>query len=326
MDRQQTIELVVRQLGAGVITRDDLLYVAGASREPSASTPTVEQSDVRPRNLTHVFYSIGGIIALVGVAVLVAQNWEEIGFGGRVIVTLGIALVTYLTALGIRNDEHSALSQVLFTIAAALAPLGVYVLLDQAGRDFTLGAQVGTALMLGLMFSVAFVVSRRPVLVLITIAFATWAYYAIILRVLSESAYYFDSDVLKWATMLIGFSYLCIGHGYRVSLGGQINRVTKHLYGVGTLAVLGAGISIGGVFDVAYIAFIFAAFYGSVYLKSGEMLSLGAFFLVAHIINLTSEYFVDSIGWPVALIGVGFLVIGVGYVTVYLNRRYVNAG
>ncbi len=324
MDRQQTIELVVRQLNAGIISKDDLLSVAGSSAPLAAPASTEGQSNVRPRNLTHVFYSIGGIIALVGVGVLVAQNWEEIGFGGRLLVTLGIALATYLMALVLRKDEHSALSQVLFIIAAALAPLGVYVLLDQAGKDFSLGAQIGTALMLGLVFAVAFVASRRPVLVLITIAFATWAYYTIILKVLSESVYYFSGDVLKWATMLLGFSYLCIGYGYRTSIGGYVNQVTKHLYGLGTLAMLGAGIAIGGVFDVIYIALLFAAFYGSVYLKSGEMLGLGAFFLVAHIINLTAEYFVDSIGWPVALIGIGFLVIGVGYGTVYVNRRFVK--
>ena len=103
-----------------------------------------------------------------------------------------------------------------------------------------------------------------------------------------------------------------------------LKKGVPFIYGFGTLAILGAGIFIGGVFDLILIALIFAVFYGSVYLKSRSMLIFGAIFLMAHIIKLTSKYFVGSVGWPVALIIVGFLVIGVGYMTFYLNKRFMS--
>ena len=79
----------------------------------------------------------------------------------------------------------------------------------------------------------------------------------------------------------------------------------------------------GGIFDLITIALIFAAFYGSIYLKSRSMLTLAALFLMGHIVQLTARYFVNSIGWPVALIAVGFLIIAIGYGTLYLNKKFI---
>lgn len=217
----------------------------------------------------------------------------------------------------------------MFTIAAALAPLGSYVLLKEANIDFSWSSQLITAILLFIVFGTALFISKRNILVLITVGFASWAYYALIMKVFGFD--YYDSDFLKWASMLLGASYLFIGYGYRslwqstdLQDDKEKKAIQNVLYGFGTLAILGAGIFIGGFFDLLLIALIFGAFYGSVYLKSRSMLTLGALFLMAHIIKLTSKYFVDSIGWPVALIGVGFLVIGVGYVTFYLNKKFIS--
>ena len=95
------------------------------------------------------------------------------------------------------------------------------------------------------------------------------------------------------------------------------------LYGLATIAILGAGIFIGGLFDLILVLLIFGAFYGSVYLRSGSMLILASLFLIAHTIKLTAEYFVNSVGWPVALICFGFVIIGVGYGTLYLNKTFI---
>jgi len=137
---------------------------------------------------------------------------------------------------------------------------------------------------------------------------------------------------MKWASMLQSSSFILIGYGYHSLFQStdlqdekEKKAVQNVLYGLGTLGILGVGIVIGGLFDLILIALLFGAFYGSVYLKSRSMLTLGSLFLMAHIIKLTSKYFVDSIGWPVALIGVGFLVIGVGYITFYINKKFISA-
>ncbi len=340
MDKEQLIALIEGQLATGKLSKEDLIKIAGIDMNaltrqmPVQTTPLT--ADIAPvkedasKGLIHTLYAIGAIIAVVGVGILTAQFWDDIGFGGRIVVTLGISLVSYITAMILRASEQNMISQILFTVSAALAPVGVYVFLSEANITFDLPVQIMTALVLFIIYGCALVISKKNILVLISIAFASWAYYAFVLNVFDVD-YYSDADFLKWATILIGVSYMAISYGYKAiapALDAQDAKEKKAvqniLYGLGTLGILGAGITIGGIFDLFFIALIFAAFYGSVYLKSRSMLTFGALFLMAHIIKLTSEYFVDSIGWPVALIFIGFLVIGIGYMTFYLNKKFIS--
>jgi hypothetical protein len=334
MDKQQVISFIEGQIKIGAITKADLLAMAGGDVGVTQAVPVatavenpVATEDNAPRNLIHTFYGIGAIIALIGVVILVGQNWTEIGFVGRVLVTLGISFVTYAAGLILAGPEQKAISQVMFTISAALAPLGSYVLLSEANVDFTWVVQIVTAGLLTILFGTALFISKRNILVLITIGYATWAYYAMIFKFFDGL---YSADLFKFASMLLGASYILIAYGYGSSSSAdqsdekERKTIQDAVYGFGTLFVLGAGILVGNIFDMVYIAFIFAAFYGSVYLKSRSMLVIGAFYLMAHIIKLTSKYFIDSIGWPIALILVGFLVIGIGYLTFYLNKKFIS--
>lgn len=336
MDKQQIIAFIEGQLAIGKISKDDLVNLAGGvqsslSQSPFAPLDSMPIKEEHSRNLTHTFYGIGAIIAIVGVGILVAQNWNEIGFVGRVLVTLGISFVTYIIGLILRSPDQKMISQVMFTISAVLAPLGSYILLEEANIDFSLTSQLITATLLFVVFGMALLISKANILVLITIGFASWAYCALVMKVFMLDYYDYDNDLLKWASMLLGTSYLFLGYGYQslwqsTDLQDEKEKkaIQNVLYGLGTFAILGAGIFVGGIFDLLLIALIFGAFYGSVYLKSRSMLTYGAVFLIAHIVNLTSKHFVDSIGWPMALMGVGFLVIGVGYVTFYLNKKFIS--
>jgi hypothetical protein len=109
-----------------------------------------------------------------------------------------------------------------------------------------------------------------------------------------------------------------------ISEGKEKKNIANIIYNLGMLGILGSAISIGGMFDVLFIACIFAAFYGSVFIKSKLMLVSGAGFLIAYIIKITGKYFVDSIGWPVALIGIGFMIIGIGYGTYAIGKKYIS--
>jgi uncharacterized membrane protein len=334
MDKQQVIAFIQSQLSAGKISSGDLMSLAqGGEMTSSASVSNVATSgkainEKSSRDLTHVFYAIGAIIAVVGVGVLIAQNWTEIGFIGRIASTLGISLAAYVAALLLKKDEQRVISQVLFTVSAALAPLGSYVLIHEARIDFSTGQQVITALILAVIFAVALFVSKKSILVLIVTGFLSWAYMALVV----DWSDFRDLDLVKYAIMFLGVAYVLVGFGSKSiipsanSLSDQKEKksVRDVLLTFGTIGILGAAISIGGMFDLIVIALIFATFYASVYVRSRAMLAIGALFLIGHIIKLTGEYFVDSIGWSVALIVIGFLVIAIGYLTYYLNKRFIT--
>lgn len=332
MEKEHIIAFIEEQIAAGKISRADLAELGRGSTFPaqgnlSASAHAKEDSS---KNLINALYAIGAIIAIIGAGILVGEHWEEIGFAGRILATFGIALTSYVFALLLRKPEQRTISQVLFVIAAALSPLGMFVLFQESGVAYSLNIQIGIALGLFAVFLLAYLIARKNILILLSIGFATWAYYSVIFQYLQSAA--FANDSLQWVTMLLGASYILIGYGYHDAAKAldaadakEKKSIVGVLYGVGALAVLGSGIAVGGSFDILYILVLFAAFYGSVYLRNRAMLVLGSLFLVAHIGKLTSKYFAGSVGWPVALIIVGFLTIGIGYLTFYLNRKFIAA-
>ncbi|MEI8337587.1 MAG: DUF2157 domain-containing protein [bacterium] len=337
MDKQQIIALIEGQLATGKISKVDLLSIVNDGApipqpvfhsEPVSGNPLAEEE--HSKNLINTFYAIGAIIAIIGVIILIVQHWTEIGFFGRILVTLGISLITYLCALILDKPDQKKLSQVMFIVSAVLAPIGSVILLNEAKITFDWNIQILTALILATVYGTALFISKKSILMLVAIGFASWAYYASIMKIFSIGMYGSGPNILKWASMLLGVSYILIAYGYNsVTHSDEDDMADKKaiqnvLYGFGTLAILGAGILVGGSFDLFFILMIFAAFYGSVYLKSQTMLTLGAIFLMAHIIKLTSRYFIGSVGWPVALIVVGFLIIGVGYTTLYLNKKFIS--
>ncbi len=317
MEKQQLLAELKQQLQAGIITKSEL----------SALTAT---SDTRDEGISHkmvnVLYTIGTIIAIVGVLILIVQNWDDIGFVGRIAVTLGIACATYAFGFIFKAPHQNKISQVMFFISAVLAPIGSFVLLDEADITMSLTTNIVLALLFAIIYGVAYWATRKNILALVTIGFGSWTYYAILAKLFESSL--FNSDLLKWAAVIAGVAYILMARAFasqqNVESPAENNAVAGVLYAVGSFSILIAGISFGGVFDVLFIAILFAGFYGSIFLKSRAMLGLSALFLMIHIGKLTAEYFADSVGWPVALIFIGFVVIAVGYGTLWLNRKFIK--
>jgi hypothetical protein len=362
MNKQELISLIERQLAEGVISTEDLRGIAGISGQSAQSEQVLQSVQERQlsegmrstpqsnndvtKELSHgmpkIFYIIGAIIAVIGVLSAVIDNWEGIGFAGRVAVTIGISLLTYVFGYVYATDEKGPLAQTCFGISAILAPIGAGVIIDQMSIDPTAMVQIMLSLLLVAMYGAALYRTKRNILILIVVAFASWTYYSCIRFVFGE--FIFDSDFVTWATMLLGLSYILIGYGCASGMRavaegasntsvaqGSVARVipptvvTQILYGAGTLGVLISAMTFREFFDLITFVLIFGVFFASTLLKSRVMLLLGDLFLVIHIIRITSRYFADSIGWPIALIGIGFLLIGTGYLILYLNKKYLTS-
>lgn len=312
---------IEEKLKEGAITRADLQSII----DGHAAMVPAESS----RHLINVLYAIGAIIAIAGAVILVAQEWETIGFIGRVAVTLGIALASYSAALVLGVPERRVLAQSLLVISAVLAPIGVVAVLAEYGWEATYVTQMMVTLALAAVYAGSYFARRFSVAILLIAIYLSLAYYATIAEVTSASLGF--SDVFSWSTAVLGAALVAVGYSVRPRVDATISAVGKErrivssiLTAFGTLGFLSGMSSLGGVFDLVFIALIFGTFYLSVYLKSRVMLILAALYLIGHIFQLTAEYFVDSIGWPLALIITGFLVIGIGYGTFYLNRRFIK--
>ena len=73
-----------------------------------------------------------------------------------------------------------------------------------------------------------------------------------------------------------------------------------------------------------YFIIVIGGFFLAVYVKNRSILVMSTIFLIAHVSFITSEYFADSLGWPISLIILGFIFIGLGYGSVTLNKRYIS--
>lgn len=334
MNKEQILSFIQTQIQEGKIQESDIASLIH-SQTPSATSSVVQPDTVEPKtkssnSVTHAFYAIGTVIVLIGVIILIAQNWVEIGFAGRMAVTLGLGLITYISGLIMRGGEHRVISQIMLTLSVVLIPMGVLVFLDETRTELTLNLQISMACAFAFLYAIAYCVTRRVILMLFITGFLSWAYYAALFKVFDFSV--FDADLIKWATLLIGVAYVFVGYGIRIGSAEssdmhethERNTISGLLYILGTAAILGVGITFEGILELFYVLLLFVSFYISVAIRSRSILILSSGFLVGYIMKLTAKYFADSLSWPIALIGSGFLVIAVGYGTYYINKTYIN--
>ena len=79
------------------------------------------------------------------------------------------------------------------------------------------------------------------------------------------------------------------------------------------------------MWEILFPGIVFGVVFLSVYLKSKSFLVFGSIYLMAYILKLTKEYFADSMGWPLALVISGLLLIGIGYAAFALNKKYIDS-
>lgn len=318
MDKTQLLALVEQKIHEGLISKEDVKELLNSS---------VEDKNIvtHTKNITNIFYIIGAIIAVIGVIILIGQNWSEIGFVGRVLSTLGTAIIAYVIGFVLDRHVHRILSQVCFTISGILAPIGTFVFCNEFQVAFTSLPQAYTAVGLLTVFSVAFWYTKRNVLMLWNMLWITWAYYSILVYLFTPSV-----DVTKVATMVLGIAYLCATYYFQKNMPVTENYERKEkyavqniLYTIGILLTVLPSLFLGGVFDFITLLLIFGAFYLSIFIKSRFTLIVSGVLLISYVLKITSKYFVNSIGWPLSLIGIGFLVIAIGYGMVYVSRTYI---
>ena len=128
--------------------------------------------------------------------------------------------------------------------------------------------------------------------------------------------------------LVAGCAYILMGYAFsknaRASLSG-------FLYGFGIFGVLAAALALGGwephqnvFWELIYPAPVFGALFLSVHFKSKAFLTWGTFFLMAYILKITSEYFSKSLGWPLALVIAGLVMVGAGYMSFSIKKKYLS--
>lgn len=271
-----------------------------------------------------IFYALGAIVALVGIIFFVAQIWDDLGGAGHILVTLGLGLI--LAGIGsyfLKTRAESHVGAIYHTIAGLLIPGGAMVTIHETIGLDNLDSLWPVTITFGAIFIFYLLLNiyhKSAVLTFFGLANGTAFLYLLVESMVDGPAYRHE-DIYAYLTMVVGLSYLLLAHSFR---NGWNKNLVSALNFIGSAGFFGAAFTrVDGSRPWEFFFFVLTigGLALAVYLKSRIILAVSMLFLIAHFVYITREYFADSVGWPILLVIFGFLLIGLGYVSISINKK-----
>jgi hypothetical protein len=224
-----------------------------------------------------------------------------------------------------KDDQNENIGMIFHLIGGLLIPGGAMVLLNEL--DLIKLTAWPFAITFGIISLFYFILNfghKNAILTFFSIANTTAFIYLLVASLLDNSYYYISDDIYAYLTMSIGLGYLLLTHSFRNTWNSNLVGILCFL---GITGVLGAGFS--RVFDselwqMFYFVLVFGGFSLAIFMKSRSILTMSTIFLIVHVSYITGEYFADSIGWPISLVALGFLFIGLGFASITISKKFIT--
>jgi len=327
MNKEELLHELSMKLSSGEISPEEIVTSFNLIPTSQQSIATPENpKKFTPFSITKMLYVLGAAIVVVGVIIFVSQIWYDIGSFGRIVVTLGFGMLA--TAIGsalLKSKPDDNIGNVFHSIGGFLIPSGALVTLSELSNEMiSLWPVTITFAVIFVFYLLLNYVHKSPILTFFTIANGTAFIYSFIQSVVeTSSSYSFYRDLYSYITMIIGISYILLAYAFRDGWNKPLIAVLNFF---GIIGFLGAAFS--QVFDsvlwqLLYFILVFGSVYLSIYLKSRSILVISTLFLIVHISYITGKYFANSLGWPISLVFLGFVFIGLGYASVNINKKYI---
>lgn len=305
-----------------------LAEIAAIARRHGLSPEEVRRAlDVRPVELAalpgrhgllgRALGYLGGTFVFAGLCVFVGTFWDEMNSAARIVVTLGSGIVALiLSHVAHGSPRHEKLAAPLYLMAVVLQPTGLLIAFGElsSGGD-PLHAQLAVSAVMLVQCLLTFARLRQPIPLFFTLLFGCAA-----LGTLLELL---DADP-ELNGLVVGVTcFLVTGAIGRTKHAG----VTPFWYLVAAALVQVSWFEIleDSIFEVSFVALPCALVYFSTSLRSRTLLAAGTLGMLVYIGYYTGEHFADSLGWPIALILIGFAMMGLGTAAVRIHRRYIKS-
>jgi peptidoglycan/LPS O-acetylase OafA/YrhL len=238
-------------------------------------------------------------------------------------LTMVIGACYILLAYSFKDGWNSKLTSVLYLFG--FIGIQLAVLFQYIGVGYN-GSLWPVTLSLGLIFAFYLFINsniKNTHVTLLTILNGT-AFMYVFVGALIGGSYYQNKDLYSYLTMVIGAVYLLLAYSFKDGWNSKLVEVLNFL---GIVGLLGAAFS--QIYNsVPWLMFFFVLVIGgfmfSIYSRSRAILIISTCYLLAYISYITGKYFADSIGWPISLVILGFLFIGLGYFSINLNKKYIS--
>ncbi|MEX2052368.1 MAG: hypothetical protein WD991_01570 [Candidatus Paceibacterota bacterium] len=324
MTKEELLQELSVKIMTGEIHRDEALsrinVVSGV-----VSDDTLEGRGPKAVSINKMLYFLGAAIVLIGIMIFIGQLWDDLGSFGRILVTLGVGLaLTFSGSMLLRTKPEDKIGPVFHALGGLLIPSGAMVLLYEMYVDWNIWS---VAVTFGIIFAFYLFLNsmqKHPVLTIFSIGNGT-AFVYFLMEAILEEPFWSHGDIFAYLTMAVGVSYILLGKSF---IGGWNHQLTRIMYFLGSSGILIAAFSqvFGSeLWQLLYFLLAFGGLALSVRLKSSAILTTSTLALLAHVSYITGEYFADSLSWPLALIILGFVFIGLGYLSISINKRYITA-
>ncbi|MBP7758968.1 MAG: DUF2157 domain-containing protein [Alphaproteobacteria bacterium] len=263
--------------------------------------------------LSRLLGYIGAVFVFGGLALYMGMIWNDLNSPARVIITFGPGIAAFILGIVTLKDERfMRASTPLFLKAAILQPVGMFVFLDEyaSGDDTQLAAMVVFGI-LAVQFLLCFLIFRRT-----TLLFFGYLFWNASVGILM------DRCEVPEDPMGIGLSLSIL------MVAWSIDR-TKHkpiaafwyfVGGVGLLWSVFQSVE-NSAYDIIMLPVMIGLMWVSVRMHSRTMLLVGTFGLLGFLTYYTDQYFKDITGWPLALMMMGFMLVGISYMAVRLSQK-----
>lgn len=327
MEKQELLNHLTQQLQNGSIRPNEIRQILDRYQPLPAATPSHHADDNAYQPFTKIFYVIGAVMIILGIAIFNSHIWSQLNSAMRILLTLGLGILFAGTgSFFLIKNIGGKLGAIFHLIGGFLIPYGAIITLLVMYAHTPAPGSWSLVVAYGLIFAVYLALAiyhQEYVIELFTLingtAFIVSLIGAIMGLSILEHPHIFNHIIMvisagylglatyfrhKWNTKLCGLLFFLGSFGFLFAAFYQIYYSTFWLWAFVFLTV-------GGV--------VFA-----VYLKSRSMLVLSTLFLILYMTYITYHYFTHSIGWPVTLLILGIITLGLGYLSIQLNKRYIK--
>lgn len=308
MTRDQALSEVRRLMQAHGLAVDDIKESAVSATEKKGS------------HLQTLLAYIGAAFVLGGIGTYMSIVWDDLTSFVRVVLSLGSGMSVYAVALlALRDPRLQRAVTPLLCIGAFLETSGLFVYLVEysTGGNVYLGQMLVFAVMTAQLALSFWVVERTSLAFLSILGF---------MGVAQAGMNYLDFDG-DWIAAILGSSGLALSW----AIDKTVHRsMTPFGYFVSSAAVAIASFEL---LDVSYShneigvdIFLLLVSAGLVALsiaaKSKTVLFVGITHLLFTLGYYTTHYFKDVVGWPIALIVMGIVLIGASAFAIRLGSGF----
>ncbi len=255
--------------------------------------------------LMQVFSYLGGVFIFSGLATYIYMFWSTLNSISRIAITLGTGLVLYCLALIFyKRQALQKMITPLFLLSAFLIAGGLFVTINEyfQGED----ARYAILLVFGLVSIqqlITFFAVHRTTLLFTSILFGTGFF-----------ATLFDILNIKWeiSAITLGGALLCIAY----ALGKSSHRAIASLwYFFGSLMFFDGSYRLleNKPYEPLFLGITCLGIYLSTAVRNRTLLLVSVLAMIVYIAIYTEQHFIDSVGWPISLVLLGFIFFGIGF-------------